>query len=235
MLESMHSLIAFTLQGYSLSPSEKEDLVRVAEGRRSADRVISSFIASYGLDTECSGEGDNLYGIADEALLGKTMAYFSALRMCEVFRRPSEPPFDFDVLCDLHGEIFGDILPDAGYLRREEEPPYCRPANILAEGNALVRGFQYAKYFVHGQENLPVLIGDFAALRPFRRGSQAAVHLYLAQVCRWAGWEISWEEMDRKELEKAEEEAVFAGDSALGRVLRVRPRSGRGPTGRRSL
>lgn len=208
------SFIAFHLAGEVLDGRERQALEGVCAHRHHADACIDDYIERHQLDTgyQVRGameEGENLFGITDPALLSHTTAYFSALRAAEILWRKAEPPFGFDTLQDLHGELFGDIDPFAGMLRTYPADIYCAPALIASQGEEILFRLQTDGYLAGRVALLPGYLGDLLALHPFARGNRMAIHLLFEQMGRFRHWKVDWSVLDPQKTASFEDEAVM--------------------------
>lgn len=216
--------VTYHAYGEEFSPEEQAALVAVSLGKRHADSLIDRYVVSHGLDTSYLPEDEmdpreDSYGIASAKEQRHAVRYFSSLRAAEFLRRRHEPPFGFDTLQDLHGILFGDILPSAGLLREADAAPFCAGMLVERAGMELVERLQADHYLKENPALLPGYDGDFLALHPFVRENRMAIHLYLHVALRFAGWRVSWERLDPQAMRRAEDLAVMGSGADLVRVL----------------
>ncbi|MDD7201448.1 MAG: hypothetical protein SPF89_05185 [Sphaerochaetaceae bacterium] len=216
--------ISFHLVHQQLDEREVQALEGVCAHRHHADACIDDYIERHQLNTgyQVRGtlkEGENLFGITDPALLRHTTAYFSALRAAEILWRKAEPPFGFDTLLDLHGELFGDIDPFAGMLRTYPEGIYCAPGLIESQGEGILFRLQSDGYLDGRLALLPGYLGDLLALHPFARGNRMVIHLLFEQMGRFRHWQVDWGALDLRTMAACEDEAVMGRGRDLSAYL----------------
>lgn len=176
----------------------------------------------------------NRLGLTDPGDLARAEADLVATRIVDLQRTDLPGGYDLDHLQEFHELLFGDVYDWAGELRTValgRGVPFCRPADLRAEGGRVFARLAEARYlrgleraaFVDG---LAVLFAEVNALHPFREGNGRTLRAFLGQLSRAAEHPVRWAGLEREENAVASK-AAHAGDlvplrGLLDRLVAVR-------------
>ncbi|WP_336778686.1 putative adenosine monophosphate-protein transferase Fic [Pantoea sp. USHLN256] len=160
----------------------------------------------------------NRLDIHDEAQLRKAELAFSSARLATLELGPRS--IGLPRLCHIHRTLFQDLYSWAGELRTidiwRDETPYCHCEYIEKEGNTLMQALEEER----GLADLPVetftariahYYCEIFVLHPFRAGNGRAQRIFFEQLALHAGYQLSWETLER-EAWRAAISAGVAGD-----------------------
>lgn len=162
----------------------------------------------------------NRLDIHDEAQLRKAELAFSTARLAtlELGQRSNGLPR----LCHIHRTLFQDLYSWAGELRTidiwRDETPYCHCEYIEKEGNTLMQALEEERGLADlEQEAFVARIAHYYCeifvLHPFRAGNGRAQRIFFEQLALHAGYQLSWESLER-DAWRAAISAGVAGDLA---------------------
>lgn len=168
----------------------------------------------------------NRLGIVDSALLSEAEAALSAAALADLAVRTLPGSYDLEHLRSFHREIFADVYPWAGEIRRvniAKTDLFCVHQHIetyshdvlssLAKENFL-RGLPRGAFI----DRLAHYFAEINAIHPFREGNGRTQRAYFHQLCRMAGWPIDWTGLDAQANIDASV-ASLRGDNAPLRTL----------------
>lgn len=160
----------------------------------------------------------NRLDIHDEAQLRKAELAFSSARLATLELGPRS--IGLPRLCHIHRTLFQDLYSWAGELRTidiwRDETPYCHCEYIEKEGNTLMQALEEER----GLADLPAetftariahYYCEIFVLHPFRAGNGRAQRIFFEQLALHAGYQLSWETLER-ETWRAAISAGVAGD-----------------------
>ncbi len=146
----------------------------------------------------------NGLGISHADLLAEAEAALTVVAIADLSVRLLPGGYDLEHLCAFHREIFGDIYPWAGQVRRvniAKTDLFCVYQHIetyshevfaaLAKENHL-RGLARGAFI----DRLTHYFGEVNAIHPFREGNGRTQRAFFHQLCRVAGWPIDWTGLD---------------------------------------
>ena len=162
----------------------------------------------------------NRLDIHDEAQLRKAELAFSAARLATV--ELGQRSIGLPRLCHIHRTLFQDLYSWAGELRTidiwRDETPYCHCEYIEKEGNTLMQALEEERGLADlEQEAFVARIAHYYCeifvLHPFRAGNGRAQRIFFEQLALHAGYQLSWETLER-DAWRAAISAGVAGDLA---------------------
>jgi len=241
-MRAEHSLgfIRFSHQaeGFELNDDEIDVIKDILGGKISADTIIQDYIERNGLQTDYTPEGDegyypdtncliNYFSLTDRQRLKEMESLFSCYRTAEILSEDHEPPFEFETLMDLHGQLFGDVYPSAGLLRSmdiKRRTLFCDPRYIRHEGEKLFRKLQNSHYLKGLDEEefvneLAYFMGEMEAIHPFNDGNGRVERLFFYLMAQYAGYETDWEHANPDRLLEADIAAIDGDYQLLISVL----------------
>lgn len=182
-----------------------------------------------GYFVECGDAMPNKLGISDAQELENIEYDITARNTQKVLQQPCPKVFDFNLLLDLHRQLFEDIYDFAGKIRtvnisKPDSPvPFCYVDFISSEANRIFGELAQDHYLVglsHHDfvEKLAYYASELNALHPFREGNGRTTRLFLLLMAKNAGYLIDYSLASRRAILYADTTA-FAGDLALLRDL----------------
>lgn len=148
----------------------------------------------------------NRLGLRDPALLAEAEAAFAAVAVESI--EIGAPPFDFDYLCSLHAQLFGDVYGWAGQPRSIDiakgQTRFCTAGRIIPEATRLLkqlaaqgdfRALCRADLVWHAAE----LYGELNMVHPFRDGNGRVPRLFFEHLILVCGYGVSWQPVERDE------------------------------------
>ncbi len=173
----------------------------------------------------------NKLGLTDQDQLDQYEAEITALRLVELQENPIKGHFDLDHLKQFHFHIFQDVYDWAGEIRTVD---ISRGASRFAHAQYIESA---AKTLFANLKNENVLKGlsidDFSlrashylseinVLHPFREGNGRAQRAFITQLCREAGYDLDYSDLEQDELFDAMKEAFQGNEHKIAQILRER-------------
>ncbi len=151
----------------------------------------------------------NRLGISSQSELNRLEADFTTTRIWELDQRPTPGKFDLDHLKKIHAHIFQDVYAWAGEHRTisisKGGSMFCLPQHLefaaedifgkLAREH-LLKGLSREAF----ADRAAYFFSEINALHPFREGNGRTQNLFLKQLGRGAGYEVSLEKVGREQM-----------------------------------
>lgn len=147
----------------------------------------------------------NKFDIRDEKKLNEVESVLSSVRYAEWLNAPKADSFDFEHYKAIHRFLFSDLYDWAGQVRTvnisKKGTPFIPAESIESQAALIFKRLRDCNYF----KNLPhdafiKEITDFYcvtnALHPFREGNGRTQRVFLTQLIRNAGRDISFADLD---------------------------------------
>lgn len=147
----------------------------------------------------------NKFDIRDEEKLNEVESVLTSARYAEWLNAPKADTFDFEHYKEIHRYLFSDLYDWAGQVRTvnisKKGTQFADAEHIDAQAALIFKRLRNCNYF----KNLPHYkfveeIVDFYcvtnALHPFREGNGRTQRVFLTQLIRNAGYDISFADMD---------------------------------------
>lgn len=168
----------------------------------------------------------NKLDLRDPDVLAEAEAEFaaSAVEHIEI----DAPPFDFDYLCRLHGELFNELYNWAGQPRSVDvskgQTRFCTASRIIPEANRLLDRLAERDNFFDLDRPCLVrqvaeLYGDLNVVHPFREGNGRAMRLFFEHLILVCGYGVRWEPISKQEWLEACIAAVGCDYAPLAAVF----------------
>jgi len=134
--------------------------------------------------------------------------------------RPDKLKFDYQLLCDMHKEIFGDIYKWAGKIRTQdiskEESYFAHATYIQPSLEALLRELngdrrlesKDSRVFI---QRIAYYYSELNAVHPFREGNGRVIRTFLRLLALKYNYDIDWSKMDPDDNVEASKKAL-SGD-----------------------
>ena len=176
-----------------------------------------------------SGVLKNRLGITDQDQLDKIEATFAAIRSAEMVTKPVAGKYDLEHLKTIHGRLFGDVYEWAGQTRSVDiskgESRFANAAMIESFGKDVfrqlgrennLRGLDAEEF----SKRLGYHLGEINAMHPFREGNGRTQREFANQLARDNGYQISWDQMKREDLNRAFIESFHGDSGRLSHMIR---------------
>jgi cell filamentation protein len=173
----------------------------------------------------------NLLGIKTQAELDKAEAQISFVQISTltIENKPLLENFNWELLCKIHHDIFGEIYDWAGQPRTieltKDKTSFARTDYIVASAKELFSKLAEEDY-LHGLgseefiERLAHYYNELNVIHPFREGNGRAIRTFLTMLAENLGWNIAWNEMNPQENVAACIAAYNNDDMPLRNMLR---------------
>jgi len=173
----------------------------------------------------------NKLGLTDQDALDQFEAEITTLRLVELQENPIKGNFDLEHLKKLHFHIFQDVYDWAGEIRtvdisrgasRFAHAQYIESAaktlfeNLKKEN--WLRGLSIDDFSFKAAHYL----SEINVLHPFREGNGRAQRAYITQLCKEAGFELDYSDLEQDELFDAMKEAFQGDEHKIAQILRDR-------------
>lgn len=234
--------LKFTIEadGETLTEELNRTFTDILEGDAKADSVVASYIRTEGLESaDLAGIDEmsrypgtrcivNYFGIKDRPELKRIDKHISSIRTAELLLSPPDMPFNFDYLKAVHSQLFGDIYPSSGMIRRSvrnKHSEFCQPEFIESSAETLfskLRDESYLRNIGDIDEYINALayyMGEMEALHPFMDGNGRATRYFFHMLSLNAGYEIGWGSADPDHFLEANVAALDGDYQALIDVL----------------
>ena len=131
-------------------------------------------------------------------------------------------------LCAIHHQLYQDLFDWAGCLREVNlylgDTPFCHFAYIEKEGNALMQDLEEEGYLVGLEkakfvERLAHYYCEINVLHPFRVGSGLAQRIFFEQLAIHAGYQLSWQGIEKEAWNQANQSGAMGDLTALQMIF----------------
>ncbi len=128
----------------------------------------------------------------------------------------------------IHRQLYQDIFDWAGQLREVDiyqgDTPFCHFAYIEKEGNALMQDLEEEGYLVGLEkakfvERLAHYYCEINVLHPFRVGSGLAQRIFFEQLAIHAGYQLSWQGIEKEAWNQANQNGAMGDLTALQMIF----------------
>lgn len=128
----------------------------------------------------------------------------------------------------IHRQLYQDIFDWAGQLREVDiyqgDTPFCHFAYIEKEGNALMQDLEEEGYLVGLEkakfvERLAHYYCEINVLHPFRVGSGLAQRIFFEQLAIHAGYQLSWQGIEKEAWNQANQSGAMGDLTALQMIF----------------
>jgi len=171
----------------------------------------------------------NKLGLTTEKDLERAEVSAASLRANELDTNPIAGDFDLPHLKAIHQRLFGDVYQWAGKTRTVDiskgETRFAHHGRIEAEAKKLTDQLKHEQY-LRGlsadefSQRAGHYMGELNVIHPFREGNGRSLRVYIGQIAKQAGYEIKWENIDRKDMTQASIEAYHGSSERIARLIR---------------
>lgn len=154
----------------------------------------------------------NHFSITNTSQLNEVEAQFSALSIEQLLKQHLPSVFDTAYHCHLHREIFTDIYPWAGEIRKVD---ICKGSTTFQRNKAIQEDLDqlFAELLVHNNyrdcnaeqfsHQAGNLLNRLNFIHPFREGNGRTQRLLLTQIAHQAGFSILWSSISADAMKNA--------------------------------
>lgn len=168
----------------------------------------------------------NRLGIRQAERLAQAAYEFTALRAATLSLGPLLRGLPH--LCAIHQHLYQDIFDWAGDIREMDiyqgDTRFCHFAYIEKEGNALMQDLEEEGYLVGLEkakfvERLAHYYCEINVLHPFRVGSGLAQRIFFEQLAIHAGYQLSWQGIEKEAWNQANQSGAMGDLTALQMIF----------------
>jgi len=168
----------------------------------------------------------NRLGIRQAERLAQAAYEFTALRAATLSLGPLLRGLPH--LCAIHQHLYQDIFDWAGDIREMDiyqgDTRFCHFAYIEKEGNALMQDLEEEGYLVGLEkakfvERLAHYYCEISVLHPFRVGSGLAQRIFFEQLAIHAGYQLSWQGIEKEAWNQANQSGAMGDLTALQMIF----------------
>ena len=170
----------------------------------------------------------NKYDIRDERKLNEVESVVSSARAAEWLNTPQAATFDFAHYKAIHAFLFSDLYDWAGSVRTvdisKKGTRFTPAADIEEQASRIFKRLRKHNYFKGlPHDTFVEEIADFYCatniLHPFREGNGRTQRVFLIQLSRSAGYDISFADIDTELLMIATIQSAQGVMDLLRRIL----------------
>ncbi|MFZ3047977.1 MAG: Fic family protein [Desulfatirhabdiaceae bacterium] len=154
----------------------------------------------------------NNFGITNFASLNEIEADIAAIQIQKLLKQPAPNIFTPEYLCALHEQVFSEVYPWAGKLRKVDiakgDSHFLKHQEIASELAVLFSNLSNVD-FLKGTTptEFSEAIGDFLVrlnfVHPFREGNGRVQRLLVSQIARNAGLDLDWQSVGNEAMKQA--------------------------------
>jgi len=151
----------------------------------------------------------NKKGIKDEFELDRVERASSYMKALDLGRNPIKGKFDLKHLQDIHKHLFGDIYPFAGKIRdgylQKGQQDFTMGYRIIPQAEKLFTQLKNEQFLKKTEPakiagRLAYYMGEINAIHPFREGNGRAQRIFISQLAKEAGFELTFSKSTQEEM-----------------------------------
>ena len=151
----------------------------------------------------------NKKGIKDEFELDRVERASSYMKALDLDRNPIKGKFDLKHLQDIHKHLFGDIYPFAGKIRdgylQKGQQDFTMGYRIIPQAEKLFTQLKNEQFLKKTEPakiagRLAYYMGEINAIHPFREGNRRAQRIFISQLAKEAGFELTFSKSTQEEM-----------------------------------
>ena len=151
----------------------------------------------------------NKKGIKDEFELDKVERALSYMKALDLDQNPIKGKFDLKHLQDIHKHLFGDIYPFAGKIRdgylQKGQQDFTMGYRIIPQAEKLFTHIKNEQLLKKTEPDkidgrLAYYMGEINAIHPFREGNGRAQRIFISQLAKEAGFELTFSKSTQEEM-----------------------------------
>ena len=151
----------------------------------------------------------NKKGIKDEFELDRVERASSYMKALDLDQNPIKGKFDLKHLQDIHKHLFGDIYPFAGKIRdgylQKGQQDFTMGYRIIPQAEKLFTQLKNEQFLKKTEPakiagRLAYYMGEINAIHPFREGNGRAQRIFISQLAKEAGFELTFSKSTQEEM-----------------------------------
>ncbi|MCK9137494.1 Fic family protein [Haemophilus influenzae] len=151
----------------------------------------------------------NKKGIKDEFELDRVERASSYMKALDLDRNPIKGKFDLKHLQDIHKHLFGDIYPFAGKIRdgylQKGQQDFTMGYRIIPQAEKLFTQLKNEQFLKKTDPEkiagrLAYYMGEINAIHPFREGNGRTQRIFISQLAKEAGFELTFSKSTQEEM-----------------------------------
>lgn len=151
----------------------------------------------------------NKKGIKDEFELDRVERASSYMKALDLDQNPIKGKFDLKHLQDIHKHLFGDIYPFAGKIRdgylQKGQQDFTMGYRIIPQAEKLFTQLKNEQFLKKTEPakiagRLAYYMGEINAIHPFREGNGRTQRIFIAQLAKEAGFELTFSKATQEEM-----------------------------------
>ena len=151
----------------------------------------------------------NKKGIKDEFELDRVERASSYMKALDLDRNPIKGKFDLKHLQDIHKHLFGDIYPFPGKIRdgylQKGQQDFTMGYRIIPQAEKLFTQLKNEQFLKKTEPakiagRLAYYMGEINAIHPFREGNGRAQRIFISQLAKEAGFELTFSKSTQEEM-----------------------------------
>lgn len=168
----------------------------------------------------------NNFGIRDPDVLQDAEREFTELAALSI--RFTEPPYNFETLCEIHRILFSDLFEWAGEIRSIDiskgATRFCSCEFIEREANKLFRRLEQENFLERLErvifiKKLAEYYCDINVLHPFREGNGRAQRVLFEHICINSGYNLNLAGVSVDEWVNANILGYHGDYNAMGKIF----------------
>lgn len=164
-----------------------------------------------GFDSHVDENGvlKNNLGIKDQDKLDSAERDITSYKEAILKDSPIKGKFDLKHLQDIHKHLFGDIYPFAGKIRdgylQKGQQDFTMGYRIIPQSERLFKELKNEQFLKNTEPDkiagrLAYYMGEINAIHPFREGNGRTQRIFIAQLAKEAGYELSFDKTTQEEM-----------------------------------
>lgn len=151
----------------------------------------------------------NKKGIKDESELDKVERASSYMKALYLDQNPIKGKFDLKHLQAIHKKLFEDIYPFAGKIRdgylQKGQQDFTMGYRIIPQAEKLFTQLKNEQFLKKTEPakiagRLAYYMGEINAIHPFREGNGRTQRIFIAQLAKEAGFELTFSKATQEEM-----------------------------------
>lgn len=151
----------------------------------------------------------NKKGIKDEFELDRVERASSYMKALDLDQNPIKGKFDLKHLQDIHKHLFGDIYPFAGKIRdgylQKGQQDFTMGYRIIPQAEKLFTQLKNEQFLKKTEPakiagRLAYYMGEINAIHPFREGNGRTQRIFISQLAKEAGFELTFSKATQEEM-----------------------------------
>ena len=170
----------------------------------------------------------NKKGIKDDAELNRIERAYSYMKALDLIQNPINGKFDLKHLQAIHKKLFEDIYPFAGKIRdgylQKGEQDFTMGYRIIPQAEKLFTQLESEQFLKKTEPDkiarrLAYYMGEINAIHPFREGNGRAQRIFITQLAKEAGYELSFDKTTQEEMINASIQAHKCDYKGLENII----------------